>query len=128
MKSLQCVAITDGRVFVVDIDDCKNVWLLINMIKEQKMYHFPGHHLKLYVAKKDAEWLKPDDPDVQRLENGESSRGITALMNDSSTMLLLNIDYNRKSKEENILLRRRQSPIHGVCSLQYVYHWGVLHD
>ncbi|KAL3670423.1 hypothetical protein V7S43_004742 [Phytophthora oleae] len=50
------------------------------------MFNFPADQLTLYIAKKGGEWLKLNDPDVQRLENGEIPHGITALMNDSSKM------------------------------------------
>ncbi|KAE9016850.1 hypothetical protein PR001_g14543 [Phytophthora rubi] len=86
MKSLTCVVVGDGSVFGVDIDELKKVWHLKDMIKERKMYNFPADQLTLYIAKRSGDWLSSADPDVQRLEDGETPHGITALMNDASKM------------------------------------------
>ncbi|KAL3674060.1 hypothetical protein V7S43_000012 [Phytophthora oleae] len=87
MKSLSCVVIGDRSVIVVVIDALKKVALLKDMIKKKKMYDFPADQLELYVTKKDSAWLTLNDPDVQRLENGETPHGITALINDTSNKM-----------------------------------------
>ncbi|KAK1945725.1 hypothetical protein P3T76_002773 [Phytophthora citrophthora] len=64
MKSLSCMAVEDGGIVIVVIDDFNNVGLLKDIVKEKKMYNFPVEQLELYVAKKDGNWLKLNDPDV----------------------------------------------------------------
>ncbi|EEY62744.1 crinkler (CRN) family protein, putative [Phytophthora infestans T30-4] len=80
MKSLGCVVVGDGSVFVVEIDECKKVGILKKVIKEEKMYKLPADQLLLYVAKKGDSWLKTDDPDVTMLETGEIPTGIINIM------------------------------------------------
>jgi hypothetical protein len=80
MKSLECVVIGDGSVFVVDIDERKKVGHLKKMIKEENGYSLPAKDLILYLAKKGGNWLTTGDPDVTMLENGEVPEGISAVM------------------------------------------------
>ncbi|EEY63272.1 crinkler (CRN) family protein, putative [Phytophthora infestans T30-4] len=80
MKSLGCVVVGDGRLFVVEIDERKKVGILKTMIKEAKMYKLPADQLLLYVAKKGGNWLTTDDPDVTMLETGEIPTGIINIM------------------------------------------------
>lgn len=76
MKSLVCVVIGDGSIFGVDINEDKKVWHLKIEIQKMKMFKFPADQLVLYVAKKGGDWLRSDDPDFQRLEEGEVPEGI----------------------------------------------------
>ncbi|KAI9990667.1 hypothetical protein PInf_018224 [Phytophthora infestans] len=57
MKSLTCVVVGDGKVFVVEIDERKKVGILKKMIKEKKTGDFLADQLTLYVAKKGIEDL-----------------------------------------------------------------------
>ncbi|KAG9404702.1 hypothetical protein AC1031_004910 [Aphanomyces cochlioides] len=74
-------------MLVVDIDDQKQVGHLKDAIKEKKMYDFPADQLTLYVAKKDGNWLKSEDPDVMVLENGEIPTTINDIMTKENKML-----------------------------------------
>lgn len=84
MKSLVCVAIGDGSVFGMKIDEKQQVWELKEMIKGEKMYNIPADRLTLYLAKKadpkGTNWLTTDDPQVQQLENNQIPEGIKALI------------------------------------------------
>ncbi|POM79041.1 Crinkler (CRN) family protein [Phytophthora palmivora] len=80
MKSLTCVVVGDGSVFVVEIEDRKKVGILKKMVKEEKMYNLPVDQFTLYVVKKGDNWLKTNDPDVTMLENGEVPKGVSDIM------------------------------------------------
>ncbi|KAG9404696.1 hypothetical protein AC1031_004904 [Aphanomyces cochlioides] len=86
MKTLMCLVVRDGSMLVVDIDDQKQVGHLKDAIKEKKMYDFPADQLTLYVAKKDGNWLKSEDPDVMVLENGEIPTTINDIMTKENKM------------------------------------------
>jgi hypothetical protein len=83
MKSLVCVVIGDGSVFVVDIDERNKVAHLKEMITEKNRYPFASKDLKLYVAKKDGNWLKTSDPSVKQLEQGDVPDPIKVVMEEN---------------------------------------------
>jgi hypothetical protein len=86
MKSLVCVVIGDGSVFVVDIDERKKVAHLKEMITEKNRYPFASKDLKLYVAKKGGNWLKTSDPNVKQLEEGDVPAQIKDVMKENGEM------------------------------------------
>ncbi|KAL3659003.1 hypothetical protein V7S43_015888 [Phytophthora oleae] len=69
MKSLVCVVIGDGGVFVVEVDERKKVGVLKKMIKEgnSASIQCDEKDLTLYLAKKGDEWPTTGDPDVTML-------------------------------------------------------------
>jgi hypothetical protein len=81
MVTLCGAAVTSGAAtaaacvaFQVDIDASQSVGHLKETIKEKTRFPFPAHQMKLFLAKKDDEWLTE-----AAVKSGGSTDGLTLL-------------------------------------------------
>lgn len=72
MVTLLCALVGEGIVIPVDMDEHQSVSDLKKAIKKHlpPAYECAAQSLQLYAAKSEDQWLRCDDPEVQRMAKG----------------------------------------------------------
>lgn len=80
--TLLCTVVGEGIVIPVDMDERQSVSDLKNAIKKHlpAAYECDAQSLQLYAAKCEGQWIRCDDPDVQRMARGLVPSSIKAIV------------------------------------------------
>ncbi|ETV75542.1 hypothetical protein H257_10357 [Aphanomyces astaci] len=86
MKSLVYMVIPDGSIFGVKVKDDQQVYQLEKMIQDDNPYSIGVTAIKLYLAKKDGEWLTTDDDEVKVMRAGQVHQTIKDMTRQGNAM------------------------------------------